>query len=257
MTLDGLRAAVRSTLEVARLARGHYLTDAVKFPYRAEFGTVWASVDWVPGWFHEGSAAVLFGVMKAGAPGSIVEIGSYLGRSTTFFALSLRALGLDGQVVAVDPHTGDRQHLEGLGIASLPSLDLFQLHCRAVGVDDLVVPKVTTSLEAAAEWSGPIDVLFVDGWHSYQAVIDDGRAWLPHLAENAVAMFDDYAAYEEVRTAVEQLAAEGTFHLWGSIFGQAIGGAQPTPPPAVSRALRLAGLGRIRSLTTSDGPARR
>lgn len=257
MTLNALRTAVRSTLDVARFARGHYVTDAVKFPYRAEFDSVWKMVEWVPGWFHEGSAAVLFGVIRAGAPGSIIEIGSYLGRSTTFFALSLRALGLDGQVVAVDPHTGDRQLLEGLGIASLPSFDLFQLHCRAVGVEDIVVPKVATSLEAAAEWSGPIGVLFVDGWHSYQAVIDDGRAWLPHLTKDAVAMFDDYAAYEEVRAAVEQLAAEGTFHLWGSIFGQAVGGRQPTPPPAVSRALRLGGLGRIRSLTTSDVPARR
>lgn len=228
---------------VVRQARGRITVDLVTWPYREGFSEVWRTVDWIPGWFHEGSAGVLYGVMREQQPTTVVEIGSYLGRSTVFFALILRQLGIPGQVVAVDPHTGDRQQLEGLSADRLPSFELFQQHCRAAGVEDLVNPRVATSVVAAARWAGPIDVLFVDGWHSYDAVISDGEAWLPHLSPDGVVVFDDYIAYAEVGQAVRDLAAAGRFHLWGSVFGQAIGGVAAEPGPAVRRALTLSGQG--------------
>jgi predicted O-methyltransferase YrrM len=171
----------------------------------------------------------------------VVEIGSYLGRSTVFFALTLERLGGSGRVVAIDPHTGDRQHLERLGTDRLPSYELFLEHCRATGVEHRIEARLATSLEAAQGWTEPIDLLFVDGWHSYDAVVADGEAWLPHLSYHGVVLFDDYVAYDEVRDGVDHLAQRGLFHSWGSIFGQALGGARARPPAAAERALRLSG----------------
>lgn len=239
--VDVAQTLASSSRQLLRIARGRFTTDAISWPYRDDFRAVWGTVDFIPGWFQEGSGALFYGIVQESAPATIVEIGSYLGRSTVFFALTLRRTGnLHGRVVAIDPHTGDRQQLEGLSADQLPTYELFRQHCRAAQVDDVVSAMVMTSQEAAAEWSGDIDLLFVDGWHSYDAVLEDGRSWLPHLSAAGVVVFDDYVAYPEVRRAVDQLDAEGSFHLWGDVFGQAVGGAAVDPPPSVRRALRLA-----------------
>jgi predicted O-methyltransferase YrrM len=179
----------------------------------------------------------MYGAIRADIPSVIVEIGSHLGRSTVFFGLCMKHFNTSGRVVAVDPHTGDRRQLEVLAVDHLATFELFRQHCRAAGVEPWVDARCCTSLEAAEGWSEPVDLLYVDGWHSYDAVLDDGRAWLPHLADRGVVFFDDYS-HDEVRRAVGQLAAEARFHLWGRIFGQAVGGRQPTPPAAVKRAIR-------------------
>jgi predicted O-methyltransferase YrrM len=240
---DAVRLLRRSTRQIVREARARYTTDLVKWHHREAFDGIWQVVDRIPGWFGEGSAALMYELMCATPPQTVVEIGSYLGRSTSFFALTLRQVNPHGRVVAVDPHTGDRQQLECLAADHLATFELFQQHLQATGIDDVVEPRVATSLEVADGWADPVDLLYVDGWHSYDAVMADGRAWLPHLEAGGVVVFDDYVAYPEVRAAVEDLAASGAVRVWGSAFGQAIGGVAEEPPPALRRALRLS-LGR-------------
>ncbi|MGH9029605.1 MAG: class I SAM-dependent methyltransferase, partial [Acidimicrobiales bacterium] len=202
------------------------------------FGDVWRSTKLVPGWLPECEAAALFVVLSELRPASIVEIGSYLGRSTVFLATTQKTLGVHGSVVAVDPHTGDRQHLEGLGVTELPSFELFSAHLAASGVSERISPVVSTSHDASTKWDrGAVDFLFVDGWHSYESVLEDGRDWLPRLSDHAIAVFDDVVHYEEVDRAVVQLADERVARLYGSAFGKAFMGRAPRPPAAVEKVL--------------------
>src|SRR3954465_3438814 len=196
--VEALELFWQSSRTLARQARARYATDVIKMPHRREFDAVWSTVEHVPGWFNEGNAAALYALMRSRPPSTIVEIGSYLGRSTVFFSMSLRDVNPNGRVVAIDPHTGDRQQLETLRAQQLPTLELFRRHCEAARVTDLVDARVAESLDAASTWTHPIDLLYVDGWHSYEAVAADGEAWLPHLSPRAVVVFDDYLAYEEV-----------------------------------------------------------
>src|SRR5436305_12826759 len=108
-----------------------------------------------------------------------------------------------------------------------------------MAVEDLVEAHVAGSLEVAADWHDPVDLLYVDGWHSYDAVIADGEAWLPHLAPWGVAVFDGYVEYDEGREAVHHLAGVGLYQLWGSAFGQAVGGMAAPPTSAIRRSLRF------------------
>jgi predicted O-methyltransferase YrrM len=245
---DALQLLRHTSRALAREVRARYTIDLVKWPHRRGFDPLWRTVDHVPGWFPEGTGAVMYALMCSQPPGTVVEIGSYLGRSTVFFALALRDVNPGGRVFAIDPHTGDRQQLEALSADRLPTFELFRHHCRTAGVEDLVEAQVATSLEAAADWSGPVDLLYVDGWHSYDAVVADGEAWLPHLSSPGVVVFDDYAVYDEVREGVHDLAARGLFQLWGSIFGQAIGGVSAVPPASLRRALLLSRGGLRRAL---------
>ena len=179
----------------------------------------------------------LFVVLAELEPAHIVEIGSYLGRSTVFFAKSLEVLGLDGTVTAVDPHTGDRQHLENLGVTTLTSFEMFQSHLSVTQVTERVRPIVASSHDAAAGWDEPIDFLFIDGWHSYDAVMEDGHDWIPHLSERGVVVFDDASRYRDVSRAIDDLAADGTVHLYGDAFGQAFGGRRAAVPGSVRTVL--------------------
>lgn len=120
--LSTLDAAARAAwMEVARRLA---LSD-----HAAGFDEVWRIVENVPGWLNATDAATLWGFIAELRPSTAVEIGSYLGRSTGLLALAARRFcDHDAAVHAIDPHTGDRQQLEALGIETLPSLDLFRLH---------------------------------------------------------------------------------------------------------------------------------
>jgi len=191
------------------------------------FQQVWDVVRLIPGWFEEVNAAAQFLVLAELRPKTVVEIGSYLGRSTVFYAKSMQVLGVDATVTAIDPHTGDRQHLLGLGVRELPSFELFQSHLEAAGVSDMIRPVVEKANDVVGEWSEPIDFLFIDGWHSYDAVLEDGHRWIPHLSDRSVAVFDDATRYPDVRRAIDDLVADGTVHLYGDAFGQAFAGRHP------------------------------
>ena len=204
----------------------------------SRFADVWKATGPVPGWFGRVNAAAQFIVLAELRPRRIVEIGSYLGKSTVFYAKSLQILGIDGRVTSIDPHTGDRQHLEALGLAQLPSLDLFRCHLEAAGVTDYVETIVATSHDAGAGWNQPIDFLFVDGWHSYDAVMDDGETWLSHLTDRGIAVFDDATRYAEVQRAIDDLSGQARMQLYGDAFGQAYAGRASDVPASVRTVLR-------------------
>lgn len=235
-----LEVARLSLKEAARAGRDVCVSEYLVDPHRRLFTDAWSIVENIPGWLTKPNAASLFETVINQRPSTVVEIGSYLGRSTVLLSLAAKKAGRPATVFAVDPHTGDRQQLERLGAEALPSFLLFQENCRAAGVEDIVRPLLSTSTAAGKDWTEDIDVLYVDGWHSYEAVIEDGRTWLPHLAPNGVAVFDDFVAYPEVSCAVYDLVSPNRLHLWGNVFGQAMLGRSPTPPPGVRRAVRAA-----------------
>jgi hypothetical protein len=209
------------------------------------FDGIWSVTDIIPGWFSEVNAVAIFKVLAELNPLRIVEIGSYMGRSTVFFGCSLQVLGGGGRVTAIDPHSGDRQQRESFGMAEIPSFDMFSTHIRLAGVSHLIDPIVLTSSEAAMDWTEPFQFLFIDGWHSYDVVLADGRNWLPMLSEDGIVVFDDALQYDDVRRAIAELDHEGTIHLWGHFYGQAFAGKARTPPPSVQQ---LIATGRTKRL---------
>jgi hypothetical protein len=53
------------------------------------------------------------------------------------------------------------------------------------------------SQDAAKEYKGPpIGLLFIDGWHTKEAVIMDIDSWLPFLDPHGIVVFDDWGDAE-------------------------------------------------------------
>ncbi len=56
--------------------------------------------------------------------------------------------------------------------------------------------------------NGEVDVLFIDGDHTYEGVVKDLASWLVWLKSGGVAMFDDYNDITGVRKAIQEILFE-------------------------------------------------
>ena len=185
-------------------------------------------------------------VLALPGDGRIVEIGSYLGRSTVVLAHAAAVAGRT-EIVAVDPHTGDLT----LGGEREDTLQRFLRNIEDAGIAGQVELLHATSVDAAARWSGgDVELLFVDGLHTREAVLADIGAWSPHFAEGACIVFDDYMVYPAVRSAIRETRAVGDIRGTAVVVGKMIAFAKPellarVPTPPFARLLPRLGEGSI------------
>jgi predicted O-methyltransferase YrrM len=152
------------------------------YPASADFERAYAHADLIPGWLTRDQARVLFDEAYAvGTGATIVEIGSHLGRSTVVLGA---AAVTRCRVVAIDPFL----HAWRYGRSDTEAI--LRQHLETAGVASVVEVRVTTSRAARAEWSHPIDLLYIDGKHDYWTVRDDLR-WAEHVAPGGSVLLHD------------------------------------------------------------------
>ncbi len=157
------------------------------------------------GWLDPNQGKWLFEAAKKQIYGHVVEIGSAYGRSTICLALGAK-LANTGRVYAVDPHTGDIEIKlaptgEMIPYSSLKGLD------RNISRFDLqywVIQIPKKSNDYFVDWQtspNPIRLLFVDGWHTYDAVFQDICNWSQYVTPDGTIAVHDYKK-EEIKNAV-------------------------------------------------------
>jgi prepilin-type processing-associated H-X9-DG protein len=120
---------------------------------------------------------------------TVVEIGSWKGRSTISMALALKARG-SGRLYAIDPHTGSREHI--LQYGAVDTYREFLANLEKAGIKAVVAAIRESSHSARSQFGdGTVNVLFVDGSHEYEDVLRDIRDWTPALANPAIVAFND------------------------------------------------------------------
>jgi hypothetical protein len=144
---------------------------------------------------------------EAGTPPCAVEIGSWKGRSAIALACGLPP-GPGGRVYAIDPHGQD---VEGRPTDQPDTFDELLANLERAGVHDRV--EVIRGYAHAARRTfddGQVDVLFIDGSHEYEGVLQDIDDWTSSLADGAIVAFNDIG-FPGVNAAVrERLLAEGS-----------------------------------------------
>lgn len=136
--------------------------------------------DWklIPGWLTECEAEKL---AQLAAGRRVLEIGSYCGRSSVVMART--ALHVD----CVDP-------FDGRTIDGVHTLDEFQRNIERHGVASRVTAHVGTTAECVPQL-GVFNLVFIDGDHSYEAVMQDAAHALAHLHPDGLLAFHDYRVY--------------------------------------------------------------
>ncbi len=111
--------------------------------------------------------------------GVIVEIGSYKGKSTFAWAQG----AIDG-ACGVPVYSVD--------IAHDPS---FEGNLQRAGVLDRVRIIRGNSPDIARSWSLPVELLFIDGAHNYDAVKADFEGWVPHVIPGGIIALHDAGGF--------------------------------------------------------------
>ncbi len=183
------------------------------------FREVWKNLSGIQGWLSYIESYTFFKLSKSlSVDGTIVEIGSYEGRSTVAFASGART-GV--KIFAIDPHTGDKTQVEaGLQI------DTFAKFLRNTQDFPSIIPIRKLSVEARGDvGERAINILFVDGWHSEIAVTEDIFTWTPLCTVDSVIIFDDFGQPEVERAIQKNLCKLPP--VWGKIGKDLIFSSNP------------------------------
>ncbi len=172
------------------------------------FPTVYKKLKKVEGWLSPEQGELLYNyAKKLEVEGDIVEIGSYQGKSTICLAYGLLASRYaNRKVFAIDPHTGDRSTAETRPETqfTLETLPFFLRNLVQFKVENTVVPIVAKSDDYYKFWErGQIRLLYVDGWHAYQACYNDITQWGKFVPKGGVIVVDDYVYSDEIKQATE------------------------------------------------------
>ena len=151
----------------------------------------------IPTHLTQRERVLLFEMAKSLPPfPTVVEVGSYLGSSTCCLAAGCRLR--KGRVYAVDTWTNS-------GMSEGPR-DTYQEFLRnTTPLRDWIVPLRGYSTEVGSKFSGQIDLLFVDGDHSYEAVRADLETWLPKVKDGGMVLLYGYNWAQDVNRAVREL----------------------------------------------------
>lgn len=180
-----------------------------------------------------------FWIMKALRPRCLVELGTERGVSYSAFCQAVQRLNLESRCYAVDTWRGDDHsgHYDELVFASVA-----ELNDRAYRqFSSLLRMTFNDALPYFAD--GEIDLLHIDGLHTYEAVAGDFATWRSKLSDRAVVLFHDTNVRRD---------DFGVWRLWRELqlqfphfefvhgYGLGVLGVGATLPPSI-RALFEAG----------------
>ena len=162
-----------------------------------------SAYDEIPGWLSEDEAITLF-ELAGSLPGHhsvVVEIGSWLGKSSLVIAKGLKKNG-EGVLYCIDPFNADGDEAWTTvysNIAAqqkLPLQEQFVSNMKRHRTFDDIKVLAGYSTDFADKFSHPIDLLFIDGNHEFEAVLQDYEQWSPLIKPGGIIAFHDVVLEE-------------------------------------------------------------
>jgi predicted O-methyltransferase YrrM len=164
--------------------------------FQDELQRIQQAVCHVDGWLTDRELSFL--ALAAACPtteGTILEIGSYRGRSTIVLARAA-ALTSQPQIVAVDPLPNEGPLARDPN-GKWTARALLDLNLEQAGVLTAVEFHQCSSYELAPRWTASLRLLWIDGDHRYASTKQDFDLFAPYLADGAIlAMHDVLSRYD-------------------------------------------------------------
>lgn len=146
-------------------------------------------------------------VVENGCDKKMVEIGSYMGESTTLFANAFE------HVIAVDSwkrgyDTNDAASERDNIVDVEQEFDKRVIRCNKIIIGNKIGKIKTNSKNAATMFeSGSLDLVYIDGCHKEWCVTEDIKTWLPKIRRNGYVSGHDYGSKKHpgVKVAIDKL----------------------------------------------------
>ena len=157
-------------------------------------------IDSVKGFLADDEGEALYQqALQASTLGPCLEVGSYCGKSTVYLGYACQQTR--SILYALDHHRGSEEHQRGeeyhdpelydAGIEAMDSFPAFRDTVARAGLEDTVVPLVTSSPVASRHWATPLGMVFIDGGHSEAAARADYRGWAGHVVRGGLLAIHD------------------------------------------------------------------
>jgi hypothetical protein len=146
-------------------------------------------------------------LVSALRPRRFVELGTYHGVSYCAFCQAARSLALDAEFFAVDTWEGD----EHAGRVNRSIFESLQAHHDPLygGFSKLLKKPFEAAVHQFVD--GSIDLLHIDGLHTYEASKNDFETWLPKMSDRGIVLFHDVC---------EKRDDFGVWKLWDEVSGE-------------------------------------
>ena len=181
-----------------------------------------------------------FWLVKALRPATLVELGAHSGNSYFAFCQAIAALAPMARAYAVDTWQGDEHagHYAEEVFAAVAAFN--DEHFRQFST------LLRTTFDDARGYfpEGAVDLLHIDGMHTYEAVRHDFETWKPALSPRAVVLFHDTNVRERgfgVWRLWQELSASHPSFEFSHSHGLGVLGAGPEQAPAMQALFALSG----------------
>ena len=179
---------------------------------------------------HIPFAFAIVGMLR---PNTFVELGTHCGDSYAAFCQATRAFDLQTQCFAVDTWEGDSQ--AGY-YGDEVFRELSEFHDKSYGeFSELLRMRFDQALPLFEE--GCVDLLHIDGLHTYEAVKEDFETWLPKMSDSGLILFHDTNVRDredfQVWRLWQEVTAERPHFEFKYGFGLGVLGVGNNLPPSV------------------------
>jgi predicted O-methyltransferase YrrM len=157
-------------------------------------------IDSVKGFLDEREASYLYELaLKAGKNGPCLEIGSYCGKSAVYLGIACKENG--SVLFSLDHHTGSEEQQPGeeyfdpelldQETGKIDTLRFFRKTIAEFDLENTVIPIIGSSEIVGRSWQTPLSLIFIDGSHAYESVLNDYKIWAKHLIIGGYLVFHD------------------------------------------------------------------
>jgi len=158
------------------------------------------NINKVKGFLDEREADCLYKLaLKAGKNGPCLEIGSYCGKSSVYIGTACKKNST--VLFSIDHHTGSEEQQPGEAYfdpdlfdeetGKVDTLKQFRKTIADFDLEDVVIPVVGRSALIGSVWKTPLSLIFIDGSHAYESVLNDYNIWANNLIPGGYLLFHD------------------------------------------------------------------
>lgn len=180
-------------------------------------------------WEHVPFAHWLIETLK---PRAVVELGTHYGVSFFAFCQAAKRFSPESFIYAVDTWTGDEH--AGTYADTIYHQVLHHQRVHYHQNSALIRQSFDDALDYFAD--GSVDLLHIDGLHTYEAVLHDFKTWLPKLTKGGTILFHDINVRERefgVWKLWHEIKESGQFECLEVAYGSGLGiASQGTDAPA-------------------------